>query len=87
MAILNTTQTLLVDLLPAHGSSVTACNNLVRCTFGAVCVSVIDLMLNGVGVGWTYTILALISLCTSPMIWLIVRLGPRSRAKRRARNS
>ncbi|KAI6012499.1 major facilitator superfamily domain-containing protein [Pisolithus orientalis] len=86
-AILNTIQTLLVDLLPAHGSSVTACDNLVRCTFGAVCVSVIDLMLNDVGVGWTYTILALISLCTSPMIWLIVRLGPRSRAKRRARNS
>ncbi|KAI6136303.1 MFS general substrate transporter [Pisolithus sp. B1] len=87
IAILNTTQTLLVDLLPAQSSSVTACNNLVRCTFGAVCVSVIDLMLNDVGVGWTYTILALISLSTSPMIWLIIWLGPRSRAKRCARNN
>ncbi|KAI6153928.1 major facilitator superfamily domain-containing protein [Pisolithus tinctorius] len=87
MAILNTTQTLLVDLLPTQGSSVTACNNLVRCALGAACVSVIDLMLNGVGVGWTYTILALISLSTSPMIWLILWLGPRSRAKRRARNN
>ncbi|KAI6120586.1 major facilitator superfamily domain-containing protein [Pisolithus croceorrhizus] len=83
-AIMNTTQTLLVDLLPAQSSSVTACNNLVRCAFGAACVSVIDLILNGVGAGWTYTILALISLSTSPMIWLIVWLGPRSRAKRRA---
>ncbi|KIO08639.1 hypothetical protein M404DRAFT_997569 [Pisolithus tinctorius Marx 270] len=86
-AIMNTTQTLLVDLLPAQGSSVTACNNLVRCAFGAACVSVIDLVLNGVGAGWTYTILALISLSTSPMIWLILWLGPRSRAKRRTRNS
>lgn len=86
MTIMNTTQTLLVDLLPAQGSSVTACNNLVRCAFGAACVSVVDLILKGVGVGWTYTILALISLSTSPMIWLILWLGPRSRAKRRARN-
>ncbi|KAI6120587.1 MFS general substrate transporter [Pisolithus croceorrhizus] len=62
-------------------------NNLVRCAFGAACVSIIDLMLNGVGVGWTYTIFALISLSTSPMIWLIIWLGPRSRAKRCARNN
>ncbi|KAI6047960.1 MFS general substrate transporter [Pisolithus marmoratus] len=86
IAIVNTTQTLLVDLLPAQGSSVIACNNLVRCAFGAASVSVIDLMLQGVGPGWTYTILALISLSTSPMIWLIIWLGPRSRAKRHARN-
>ncbi|KAI6163822.1 MFS general substrate transporter [Pisolithus thermaeus] len=86
-AIMNTTQTLLVDLLPAQSSSVTACNNLVRCAFGAASVSVIGLIFNGVGAGWTYTILALISLSTSPMIWLIVWLGPRSRAKRRAQNA
>ncbi|KAL4070587.1 major facilitator superfamily domain-containing protein [Scleroderma citrinum] len=86
IAILNITQTLLIDLLPAQGSSVTACNNLVRCSFGAACVSVIDLMLQAVGSGWTYTILAAISLCTGPMIWLVMWLGPRSRAKRLARN-
>ncbi|KAG6330132.1 hypothetical protein ID866_8957 [Astraeus odoratus] len=87
ISILNITQTLLIDLLPAQGSSITACNNLVRCSFGAACISVIDPMTNAVGVGWTYTILALVSLSTGPMIWLVVWQGPRSRAKRRARNS
>ncbi|KAF8560011.1 MFS general substrate transporter [Imleria badia] len=85
MALMNTVQTLLIDLLPAHGSSVTACNNLVRCSLGAATVAVIDLILKALGTGWTYILLAGICFATSPMIWFAVWVGPRCRAKRRAK--
>ncbi|KIJ66313.1 hypothetical protein HYDPIDRAFT_109309 [Hydnomerulius pinastri MD-312] len=87
IAVMNVTQTLLIDLLPTQGSSVTACNNLVRCSLSAAMVSVIDLILNALGAGWTYILLAGISLATMPMVWFAVRIGPRCRAKRRARQN
>ncbi|KAG1864777.1 major facilitator superfamily domain-containing protein [Suillus subalutaceus] len=87
MAIMNCMQTLLVDLLPSQSSSITACNNLVRCSLGALMVSVIDLLVNALGPGWTYVLLAGICMACSPMIWLAIWIGPRCRAKRRARNT
>lgn len=54
---------------------------------GAATVSVIDLILNGLGTGWTYILLAGISLATAPMIWFAVQVGPRLRAKRHAKQS
>ncbi|KAG0702020.1 major facilitator superfamily domain-containing protein [Suillus ampliporus] len=85
-AIIITVQTLLVDLLPSQGASITACNNLVRCSLGALMVSVIDLIVNAIGPGWTYVLLAGICLACTPMIWLAIQIGPRCRAKRRASN-
>ncbi|KAG2337351.1 hypothetical protein BDR05DRAFT_1047209 [Suillus weaverae] len=41
-----------------ESSSITACNNLVQCSLGALMVSVIDLIVNAVGPGWTYVLLA-----------------------------
>ncbi|PFH54880.1 hypothetical protein AMATHDRAFT_134375 [Amanita thiersii Skay4041] len=82
IAVLNSTSTLMIDLVPKQGSSVTACNNLVRCTFGAVLVSVIDLIINAIGTGWTYIIHAGLFLLALPMVYLTIRLGPLSRAKR-----
>ena len=52
---------------------------------GATTVSVIQLILNALGTGWTYILLAGISLATAPMIWFAVWVGPRCRAKRRAK--
>ncbi|KAG2367756.1 major facilitator superfamily domain-containing protein [Suillus spraguei] len=80
-------RTLLIDLLPSQSSSITACNNLVRCSLGALIVSVIDLIVNAMGPGWTYVLLAGICLACSPMIWLAIWIGPRCRAKRRAHNT
>ncbi|EJT99614.1 MFS general substrate transporter [Dacryopinax primogenitus] len=56
-AIFTLNQTLLMDLFPGRGASVTASNNVVRCLTGAVLVSIVDYIINGVGVGWTFTIL------------------------------
>ncbi|CDO75510.1 hypothetical protein BN946_scf184935.g46 [Trametes cinnabarina] len=85
VAIMNSVQTLLVDLAPMHGSAITACNNLIRCSFGAACVSIIDLILKAIGTGWTYVLLCGICVVFSPIIWIVIRYGPKWRAKRRAR--
>ncbi|KAF9245767.1 major facilitator superfamily domain-containing protein [Melanogaster broomeanus] len=86
-AVVNSVQTLLIDLLPMQGSSVTACGNLVRCALGAATVSVINLLLNALGTGWTYILLAGINLATLPMVWFAIWVGPRCRAKRLARQN
>ncbi|OJA16099.1 hypothetical protein AZE42_10598 [Rhizopogon vesiculosus] len=87
IAVLTTVQTLLVDLVPSQGSSVTACNNLVRCSMGALLVSMIDLILDQLGVGWTFVLLGGICFISLPLVWLAVCIGPRCRAGRSARNS
>ncbi|KAG2123271.1 MFS general substrate transporter [Suillus clintonianus] len=82
IAMLTTIQTLLVDLVPSQGSSVTACNNLIRCSMGALLVSVIDLILQQINTGWTFVLLGGICFISVPMVWLAVRIGPRCRAGR-----
>lgn len=106
IAVMNATQTLIIDLIPSQSSSVTACvshasassfipvllhaclraftkNNLIRCTLGAVLVSVIELLIKALGPGWTYVLLGGICLLFSPLLYAIIKIGPASRAKRR----
>ncbi|EKM49547.1 uncharacterized protein PHACADRAFT_214109 [Phanerochaete carnosa HHB-10118-sp] len=87
ICIMNTAQTLLVDLVPGQGSSIGACNNLVRCALAAVAVSVIDVMINAMGVGWTFVVLAGLCIATSPLMFVIMLIGPKFRAKRRLRQA
>ncbi|KAF8922085.1 major facilitator superfamily domain-containing protein [Mucidula mucida] len=53
MAVMSADQTLIIDWVPNQSSSVTACNNLLRCTMGAALVAVMDVILDGIGAGWT----------------------------------
>ncbi|RPD67367.1 MFS general substrate transporter [Lentinus tigrinus ALCF2SS1-7] len=85
VSMMNSAQTLIIDLAPSHGSAVTACNNLVRCSFGAAAVSVIDLMLKRLGTGWTYVLLSGLCIVFSPSYYILMHYGPRWRAQRRAR--
>ncbi|OCH87319.1 MFS general substrate transporter [Obba rivulosa] len=85
VAIMNIVSTTLVDLAPEMSSSITACNNLCRCSFGAVCVSVIDLILNAIGAGWTYVLLAGPCVLVFPTIFVVMLKGPKWRESRRAR--
>ncbi|EIN07877.1 MFS general substrate transporter [Punctularia strigosozonata HHB-11173 SS5] len=83
-AIMNDISTLMLDLTPGRGSSVTACNNLVRCSLGAIAVSIMDPILKALRPGWTYVLLAGICVVASPALWVVLRWGPMWRAKRRA---
>jgi len=87
IAFMNATQTLLVDLVPSQGSSITACNNLVRCSLGAGLIAVINAILDALKPGWTYVLLGSICALMGPLIYLETWLGPRCRAKRRAQNA
>nr|GAT47577.1 predicted protein [Mycena chlorophos] len=83
MAFMNATQTLLLDLAPTQGSSITACNNLIRCGLSAVMVAVIQLIIDAIGVGWTYVLLSGLCIVASPLIWIVMFIGPKWRARRR----
>ncbi|KDQ60452.1 hypothetical protein JAAARDRAFT_174578 [Jaapia argillacea MUCL 33604] len=77
-------QTLLIDMAPTQGASVTACNNITRCITGAVLVSVVDLILNALGPGWSYVLFGGIIACGAiPLIFVEMKMGPQWRRKRR----
>jgi hypothetical protein len=48
---------------------------MVRCLAAAVGVSVLQLMLDHLGVGWTFTSFAALGACTIPMLLLVKRWG------------
>jgi len=76
MSIFNVTQVLIMDLFPGRGSSIAAANNVMRCVPGAIMVSIVQYMLDGVGAGWTFTILALACLVSYPLLILEWVKGP-----------
>ncbi|ODO04663.1 hypothetical protein I350_05272 [Cryptococcus amylolentus CBS 6273] len=59
--------------------------NLVRCAFGAVTVSTVQLICDRMGVGWCFVLLSAICVASSPLLLLIVKYGPIWRARRRAK--
>ncbi|CAK5263777.1 unnamed protein product [Mycena citricolor] len=83
MAIANGTQTLIIDLLPGQGSSVTACNNLIRCSLSAAMVAAIEPIINSMGIGWAYILLAGICAASAPLIYIVRKVGPQWRVRRR----
>lgn len=82
ISVMNSTQTLMIDLVPGQGSSITACNNLFRCGLTALLVSVIDLIIRSIGIGWTYVLFAGLAVLVLPMTWLLMRIGPKYRKQR-----
>jgi MFS family permease len=81
----NVASTLLVDFYPKLPATATAANNLARCLFGAAATGLITPMLNTMGRGWTFTLLSLFLLVTSPMLWFVYFKGMALRENRRIR--
>jgi MFS family permease len=66
----NTMSSLLVDLFPEAPSTAMAASNLVRCLGAGASAAAISPMLNGMGWGWCFTFLALLSLLNILLLWL-----------------
>lgn len=81
----NTLSTMMVDLYPQSPATATACNNLVRCLIGAGGTAAIVPMINAMGRGWAFTLIALLIICASPMAWVLYFKGIDYREKRRVR--
>ncbi|KAI1799567.1 MFS general substrate transporter [Daldinia bambusicola] len=81
----NTLNVLLVDVNVGSAGAATASNNLTRCLIGAASTAVIGPMINGVGIGWAFTILGLIYIVCSPMLFLILKYGMKWRKEKHER--
>ncbi|KAK7006037.1 MFS general substrate transporter [Favolaschia claudopus] len=112
MTVMNSIQTLMLDLMPTRGSAITACvrrfllslsctfihlhfvspprtphspveqNNLVRCGLGAALVSGMQPLLDALGTGYAYVLLGGLSALMTPLLYVVVYIGPRCRARR-----
>lgn len=81
-SIFNVFQTLVVDLFPSKSATITASNNLARCLLGAVTTVSLEPGIQGVGVGWWFTIIGLICVASNVMIPVMLKFGPRWRQER-----
>ncbi|KAI9689750.1 MAG: hypothetical protein M1822_009632 [Bathelium mastoideum] len=78
-ASLNTVSVLLVDIYPGKAGTASAANNLVRCWLGAGATSGVVPLINRIGIGWTTTFFALLVVVFSPILWYIMKNGPKWR--------
>ncbi|KAF7937247.1 uncharacterized protein EAE98_001561 [Botrytis deweyae] len=76
---------LMVDIYPGRPATATAANNVVRCELGAIATAVIVPMVNAIGTGWSYTIMALLFLIYSPILIIIMKYGIRWRSQKKVK--
>lgn len=78
-ASVNTISVLLIDIYPGRAGAASAANNLVRCWMGAGATAAVQPLINKIGIGWTTTLYALLSVLFSPILFYVMRNGPRWR--------
>ncbi|SCU78709.1 LANO_0A03730g1_1 [Lachancea nothofagi CBS 11611] len=71
MMTIGATVAYLVDSLPGKGATGVALNNLIRQIFASVAVFVTEPMLEGMGTGWSFTMLAFIVIAASSVLVLL----------------
>lgn len=74
---------LLVDSHPQSPAAATAAANFVRCLLGAGGVAATVPLIDAIGRGWTSTIFGLLWLALSPMLWAVMKHGPRWRREQK----
>ncbi|KAK2002997.1 major facilitator superfamily transporter [Colletotrichum falcatum] len=82
----NTTNTLIVDIHPGKAGTATAANNFTRCLLGAASTAAIVPIINGIGVGWAFTLMALLNILFSPALFAIMYWGVKWRKAAKARH-
>ncbi|KAK2039883.1 major facilitator superfamily transporter [Colletotrichum somersetense] len=81
----NTTNTLIIDIHPGKAGTATAANNFTRCLLGAAATAAIIPMINSMGVGWAFTLFALLYILFSPALFAIMYWGLKWRKAARAK--
>ncbi|KAK0527324.1 hypothetical protein OC834_004470 [Tilletia horrida] len=71
-----------VDYVGGKGASITAINNLCRCLLGAVFSAIVQSMIAAIGVGWSQTVFAGITLLSGLLPLALWYFGPRWRRAR-----
>ncbi|KAK9481158.1 major facilitator superfamily domain-containing protein [Lipomyces japonicus] len=83
LSIYTGVQVLITDLYPHQSAGVNATNNLVRCWMGGAASALVEIIRDHIGVSWTYTLLALLTLLAAPLVIIEILYG---REWRRTRN-
>lgn len=71
----NASMVLVTDMYPSKAGAATAANNLTRCLIGAAFTAAISPMMNGIGAGWSFTIVGFLCLLGAPLLLVIMRNG------------
>ncbi len=74
---------LMVDIYPGKPSVATAANNFTRCEIGAVFSAILLPLVDSIGWGWAYTLLALLFVVSIPMLLFVMQRGPKWRKQRK----
>ncbi len=78
---------LIIDISPGKAATATAAFNLTRCLLGAAMTAVVNPMINALGRGWTFTLISLIWVVLSPMMWAVVKWGSQWRKERQEKEA
>lgn len=68
--VMATTNALLMDISQSQAGAVMAASNLTRCALGAVASAAIEVLIESLGLGWTYVIFGIIFVVFSPMLFV-----------------
>ncbi|KAI9901041.1 hypothetical protein N3K66_002858 [Trichothecium roseum] len=82
----NATNALLIDLHPGRAGTAAAANNLSRCLVGAGASAVVVPAIDGIGIGWTFTIAGALYVVCIPALLLCMARGPKWREQLRVKN-
>ena len=86
VAVFSVCGTLLTDLNPGRSATVQASYNLVRCALSAAGVGALQAVIDGVGVGWCFTIYAIIGAFSVPLFLVLRRYGEEWRGMEKDEN-
>lgn len=84
-SIISVVSTFMVDVFPKQGASATAALNLARCLLGAGGTAAVLPIVDGIGVGWTFTLQVGIMLVSLSLVWMQMRYGSKRRLRREGR--
>ncbi|KAJ1554372.1 hypothetical protein HK405_005260 [Cladochytrium tenue] len=76
----NCVNALLIDMFPKKAGAVIASNNLARCLVGAAASAAIVPMIEAMGAGWAYVVVAAFYVAGSPLILILMWKGMQWRA-------
>jgi MFS family permease len=82
MGAFSVSNAFIVDLHRELPATATAAVNLTRCLVSAGGVAVIVPMIDAWGRGWSFTFIGLVDLALLPVLWILVKFGPRWRVAR-----
>ncbi|KAL8643679.1 MAG: hypothetical protein Q9226_008192 [Calogaya cf. arnoldii] len=71
----NINNTLLIDINHRTPATAQAASNIIRCALAAIAVAVLEDVIGGVGIGWTFTLLGFGALGSGVLYWMDRRWG------------